>query len=86
MNESLVQWTLLNNLGFLGNCLNFRIASKIGQEITTDFGRIDFVLEDFRSNQLIVELETVLDTNTTAQLKTKGICLSLCNTSAYHNM
>jgi len=62
MNESLVQWTLLNNLVFLGNCLNFRIASKIGQEITTNFGRIDFVLEGFRRNQLIVELETILDT------------------------
>jgi len=27
-----------------------------------------------------------VDIITTAQLKTKGICLSLCNTSAYHNM
>jgi len=62
MNESLVQWTLLNNLAFLGRCLNFRIASKIGQEITTDFGRIDFIVEDFDRNQLIVELETILDT------------------------
>ncbi|MDT8300286.1 MAG: hypothetical protein RQ760_02310 [Sedimentisphaerales bacterium] len=62
MNESLVQWTLLNNLGFLGKCLNFRIASKIGQEITTDFGRIDFVVEDVGRNQLIVELETILNT------------------------
>lgn len=62
MNESLVQWTLLNNLSFLGSCLNFRIASKIGQEITTDFGRIDFVVEDVDRNQLIVELETILNT------------------------
>ncbi|MHC4573872.1 MAG: hypothetical protein ACYS76_07035 [Planctomycetota bacterium] len=62
MNESIVQWTLLNNLDFLRRCLNFNIASKIGQEITTDFGRIDFVVEDFRRNQLIVELETILDT------------------------
>jgi hypothetical protein len=42
--------------------LNFKIASKIGQEIGTDFGRIDFVVEDFSRNQLIVELETILDT------------------------
>jgi len=61
MNESLVQWTLLNNLDFLGNSLEFTIASKKGQEITTDFGRIDFVVEDFKENQLIVELETILD-------------------------
>ena len=62
MNESIVQWTLLNNLDFLGRTLNFNIALKIGQEITTDFGRIDFVVEDFEKNQLVVELETVLDT------------------------
>ncbi|MBW8001118.1 MAG: hypothetical protein FVQ80_03745 [Planctomycetes bacterium] len=62
MKESLVQWTLLNNPDFLGRCLDFRIASKIGQEITTDFGRIDFVVEDVKKNQLIVELETILDT------------------------
>jgi len=62
MNESVVQWTLLNNLGFLGRCLNFNIATKVGQEITTDFGRIDFIVEDFNRNQLIVELETILDT------------------------
>jgi len=62
MNESIVQWTLLNNLNFLGRCLNFNIACKIGQEITTDFGRIDFVVEDPNRNQLIVELETILNT------------------------
>jgi len=62
MNESLVQWTLLNNLDFLGKYLTFDIASKIGQEITTKFGRIDFVVEDFHRNQLIVELETILNT------------------------
>lgn len=61
MNESLVQWTLLNNLDFLGKSLDFNIASKKGQEIITDFGRIDFIVEDFNKNQLIVELETILN-------------------------
>ncbi|MFQ5769017.1 MAG: hypothetical protein ACE5HX_00670, partial [bacterium] len=61
MNESLVQWTLQNNLGFLSKALDFPISTKIGQEITTDFGRIDFVVEDSRMNQLVVELETTLD-------------------------
>lgn len=61
MNESLVQWTLLNNLDFLSELLDFTIASKIGQEITTEYGRIDFVVEDYRANQLVVELETILD-------------------------
>ncbi len=61
MNGSLVQWTLLNNLDYLSKILDFPIALKIGQEITTEFGRIDFVLEDSKMNQLIVELETVLN-------------------------
>jgi hypothetical protein len=62
MNESLVQWTLLQNLDFLSKSLDFAIAKKIGQEITTDYGRIDFILEDTQQKQLIVELETILDT------------------------
>lgn len=61
MKESLVQWTLLQNLDFLSNSLDFQIAVKKGQEITTDFGRIDFILENNKQNQLIVELETTLD-------------------------
>ncbi|MBN2020850.1 MAG: hypothetical protein JW749_11575 [Sedimentisphaerales bacterium] len=64
MNESIVQWTLLNNTDFLGKCLGFRISSKVGHELSTNFGRIDFIVEDFGKNQLIVELETILDTKT----------------------
>ncbi len=62
MKESLVQWTLLQNLDFLSRSLDFQIAVKKGQEVTTDFGRIDFILENYKQNQLIVELETTLDT------------------------
>lgn len=61
MKESLVQWTLLNNQPFLSECLKFSIAKKIGQEITTEFGRLDFVLENNKRQQLIVELETILN-------------------------
>lgn len=61
MKENLVQWTLLQNLDFLSKSLDFPIAFKKGQEITTDFGRIDFILENRQKSQLIVELETVLD-------------------------
>jgi hypothetical protein len=62
MKESLVQWTLLQNLEFLSKSLDFSISLKKGQEITTDFGRIDFILENDQKYQLIVELETLLDT------------------------
>jgi hypothetical protein len=61
MNESLVRWTLLYHPDVLSEYLKFPIAAKKGQEISTDFGRIDFVLEDHRKNELIVELETVLN-------------------------
>jgi hypothetical protein len=64
MKESLVQWTLLNNQAFLSECLKFPIARKVGQEITTDFGRLDFILETNQKQQLIVELETVLSSKT----------------------
>lgn len=63
MNESLVQWTLLNNIQQLGSMLNFQIAKTIGQEITTEFGRIDFILEDNKNHYHVVELETVLNSN-----------------------
>jgi transposase len=62
MKESLVQWTLLQNLGFLSKSLDFDVSSKKGQEVTTAFGRIDFILENNHKEQLIVELETTLDT------------------------
>lgn len=62
MKESLVQWTLLQNLSFLSQSLDFKIACKKGQEITTEFGRIDFVVENFEKQHLIVEFETTLDT------------------------
>lgn len=61
MKESLVQWTLLNNQAFLSECLKFSFAKKVGQEITTDFGRLDFVLENNQKQHLIVELETILN-------------------------
>jgi len=62
MNENIVQWTLLQNLDYLSSVLNFPIALKKGQEITTDYGRIDFILENHQQHQIIVELETTLDT------------------------
>jgi len=61
MVESLVQWTLLNNLDSLGEMLHFDISKIIGQEITTDFGRIDFILVNNQNRHLIVELETTLN-------------------------
>ena len=63
MKENLVQWTLLNNPAYLSKCLSFPISKKVGQEITTEFGRLDFVLENNKAQQLIVELETNLNSS-----------------------
>ena len=67
MKEALVQWTLLNNNNYLSKYLQFPFARKVGQEISTDYGRLDFVLENRSRHHLVVELETVLDTS--AKLK-----------------
>lgn len=67
MIESLVQWTLLNNSNILGEMLNFDINKIIAREFTTEFGRIDFILANNNNENLIVELETEL--NTKAKLK-----------------
>ncbi len=61
MVESLVQWTFLNNPLYLGKYLDFDIAKIIGQEITTDYGRIDFVVANNKNRHLVVELETALN-------------------------
>ena len=64
MTESLVQWAFLNNLTELSKLLDFKISKTIGQEISTEFGRIDFIVANSSGNHLIVELETVLNNRT----------------------
>lgn len=61
MNESLVQWTLLNNQKDLSKLLDFDFSNVVGQEISTDFGRIDFVVKNNSGKSIAVELETILD-------------------------
>lgn len=61
MIESLVQWTLLNNLSQLGIYLNYDFTKIVGQEISTEYGRIDFIVTNSENHHLIVELETVLN-------------------------
>lgn len=61
MNEALVQWTLLNNQKYLAEFLDFNFSTILGQEISTDFGRIDFVVKNNSDKSLVVELETVLN-------------------------
>lgn len=57
MNESLVQWVLLKRPEYLQSRLGFKLGRKLGENYTTEQGRIDFAFET-KSEILVVELET----------------------------
>jgi len=57
MNESLVQWVLLKRPEYLQEKLGFELERKLGENYTTEQGRIDFAFET-RNEILVVELET----------------------------
>ncbi|MCJ7458873.1 MAG: hypothetical protein MUP17_07765 [candidate division Zixibacteria bacterium] len=57
MNESLVQWVLLKRPEYLQKKLGFQLERKLGENYTTEQGRIDFAFET-KKEILVVELET----------------------------
>ena len=57
MNESIVQWVLLRRPEYLKQRLGFELGRKLGENFTTEQGRIDFAY-DTRNAVLVVELET----------------------------
>ena len=57
MNESLVQWVLLKRPEYLQKKLGFEFERKLGENYTTEQGRIDFAYET-KEEILVVELET----------------------------
>lgn len=57
MNENLVQWVLLRSPQYLQSRLGVSLGRKIGENYTTDQGRIDFAFET-KKEILVVELET----------------------------
>lgn len=57
MNESLVQWVLLKRPEYLQEKLGFELERRLGENYTTDQGRIDFAFET-KKEILVVELET----------------------------
>ncbi|MEW6193504.1 MAG: hypothetical protein AB1507_09150 [Bacillota bacterium] len=60
MNESLVQWVLLKRPEYLQEKLGYKLVRKLGENYTTEQGRIDFAFET-TSEIVIVELETGID-------------------------
>lgn len=57
MNEGLVQWVLLRRPKYLQSRLGFKLEKKIGENYSTEQGKIDFAFET-KSEILVVELET----------------------------
>ncbi len=57
MKESIVQWVLLKRPEYLQEKLRFKLERKLGENYTTEQGRIDFAFET-ESEILVVELET----------------------------
>ena len=61
MNENLVQWVLMREPEYLQSKLRFDLKKRIGAELTTDYGRLDFVYETNKNEILVVEVETGID-------------------------
>lgn len=57
MNENLVQWVLLKRPEYLQKKLGFKLKRKLGENYTTEQGRIDFAFET-EKEILVIELET----------------------------
>lgn len=62
--EPLVQWVLLREESYLRSCLGLPLMRKLAEQLTTDFGRIDFAYELDNGQVAIVELETAIDNTT----------------------
>lgn len=62
--EPLVQWVLLREERYLRSCLGLPLMRKLAEQLTTDFGRIDFAYELDNGQVAIVELETAIDNTT----------------------
>jgi len=60
MDESLVQWVLLRRPEYLKSRLGFEIQNRVGENYTTEQGRVDFIFET-KQEVIVVELETGID-------------------------
>ncbi len=60
MNESIIQWVLLKRPEYLQEKLGFELRRKLGENYTTEQGRIDFAFET-NNEILVVELEAAIN-------------------------
>jgi len=63
MNERTVQWVLLREWNYLKRCLQLPIIRRFAENLGTEHGILDFVLQitDPTANLAVVELETGVD-------------------------
>ncbi len=61
MEENLAQWVLLKDQKYFSNLLGVSLEKCLGTEVTTQFGRVDFLYRTFDNGLLVVELETGID-------------------------
>ncbi|UCH89738.1 MAG: hypothetical protein JSV49_03560 [Thermoplasmata archaeon] len=63
MEETLVQWTLTRETGYLQKLLSEELTKQLGTELTTSFGRIDLAYKTKRGDIILIELETSIDSD-----------------------
>jgi hypothetical protein len=61
MEEAKVSWVLLKNQEYFAKILGLQIKRCLGTEVTTRFGRPDFIFDLSGSELLLIELETSID-------------------------
>lgn len=72
MTESLVQWVLLKQPQYLQSRLGFHLLRKLGENYTTEQGRIDFAFETPKEI-VVVELETTINNKAKLQYCTDQV-------------
>jgi hypothetical protein len=63
IDEHLVQWVLLKDIEYFTKLLDLPVNRCLGTEVTTDYGRVDFLFRMKDEGLLIVELETGINSN-----------------------
>lgn len=63
IDERLVQWVLLKDVEYFTKLLDLPVVRCLGTEVTTNYGRVDFLFRMNGNGLLIVELETGINSN-----------------------
>lgn len=67
MEENLVRWVLSREYGYLQKLLNVKLTRVLGAELTTPFGRVDLAFRTDSGDIILIELETIIDSDAKLQ-------------------